>query len=374
MEGKNQENLSINTYLIYCLVFSINQTQGQRCLMIFIKKIKRSTKQYLIVAFICITVIGSAGIFTSIIIANQIKDEYEAKLKLAYDEMEINQRNIFVATVDIIAGDKITSDNIVEKRVYASQPTETYYMLEEEEGNLALVDIPKDTQITKTMTTKNQVSSEIREVQYDVINLSNNVYNNDTIDVRLSYPNGESYVVLSKKDIKGIVAEVPTCFFWLNEEEIHRMSAAIVDAGLYPGSKLTTTKYIEANIQDESVVTYTPSIAILTLLESDPNILERCSQELNKEVRKALENRLASSMEIEVSEISWDVNPNIMAAKTDYTKKDEPNTTDTINDTETVNSHEDSEKDIDLGTHNDDGYMFFSEEEKAIEGEVELGE
>lgn len=342
--------------------------------MIFKKKIKRSTKQYLIVAIICITVIGAAAMITSMLIADQIKDEYEAKLKAAYDEMEINQRSIYVATADIMAGERITNDNIIEKIVYASQAVETYYRLDEDGDNLALIDIPKDTQITKTMTTKNQVSSEIREVEYDVINLSNNVHNNDTIDVRLLYPNGESYVVLSKKSIKGIALEVPNCFFWLDEEEIHRMSAAIVDAGLYPGSRLTTTKYIEPNIQDESVVTYTPSIAILTLLESDPNILERCSQELNKEVRKALENRLASSMDLDVSEISWDVNPNIITAKTYDTRNDEPSREDSINESEAVNIHENNEADVDLGTNKDGDYMFFSEETKAIEGEVELGE
>lgn len=374
MEGKNQEDLSINTYLIYCLIFSFNQTQGQRCLMIFRKKIKRSTKQYLIVAFICITVIGGAAIITSLLIANQIKDEYEAKLKAAYDEMEVNQKSILVSTSDIMAGDTITKDNVTEKRVYASQAIESYYKLEEDDRSLALVDIPRDTQITKSMTTKNQVSSEMREVQYDVINLSSNVYDNDTIDVRLLYPNGESFVVLSKKNIKGITPEESNCFFWLDEEEIHRMSAAIVDAGLYPGSKLTTTKYIEPNIQDKSVVTYTPSIAILTLLENDPNILERCSQELNKDVRKALENRLASSMGLDVSKISWDVNPNIMAAITKNIEKDEPSTTEPIIDKEIVNSYENSETDIDLGTHNDGDYMFFSDEKKAIEGEIELGE
>lgn len=357
--------------------------------MIFKKKMKRSTKQYLIVAFICIIVIGSAAIFTSLLIASQIKDEYEAKLKVTNDERELNQRTVFVAIDDIMAGDIITKDNIMEERVYASQPAELYYRLEGDDINIAVVDIPKDTQITKSMTTNNQIDSVIREVQYDVINLSSNVFNNDTIDVRISYPNGESYIVISKKIIKGIIPESTNCFFWLNEEEIHRMSAAIVDAVLYPGSILTTTKYIEPNIQDESVVTYTPSIAILTLLETDPNILERCSQELNKEVRKALENRLATNMELDVSAISWDVNPNIMIATTVDTEEGKPSRTEPIIDDETINSQwnnkkdynnetvnnqNDSETDIDLGTHNNDDYMFFSEEKKAIEGETELGE
>lgn len=356
--------------------------------MIFKKKMKRSTKQYLIVAFICIIVIGSAAIFTSLLIASQIKEEYEAKLKVTNDEMELNQRTVFTAIDDIMAGDIITKDNIMEERVFASQPIELYCRLEEDDAYIALVDIPKDTQITKSMIANNLIPSEMREVQYDVINLSSNVFNNDTIDVRISYPNGESYIVVSKKIVKGIIPEDTNCLFWLDEEEIHRMSAAIVDAGLYPGSVLTTTKYIEPNIQDESVVTYTPSIAILTLLESDPNILERCSQELNKEVRKALENRLATNMELDVSAISWDVNPNIMISTTADTKEDEPSETGPIIDDkainirennkninkETVNYHKGSETDIDLGTHNKNNYMFFSEEKKAIGGETELGE
>ncbi len=64
------------------------------------------------------------------------------------------------------------------------------------------------------------------------------------------------------------------------------MSAAIVDASLYHGSKLYMTKYIEPNIQEASIITYTPSVSILSLIENDPNIVNRCSQVLNKEVRR----------------------------------------------------------------------------------------
>jgi hypothetical protein len=131
---------------------------------------------------------------------------------------------------------------------------------------------------------------------------------NDTVDVRIFYPNGESYVVLAKKEIKGLLPDTLGVYFWLEEEELLRMSAAIVDAGLYPGSRLYVTKYIEPNIQEASVVTYTPSLSILSLIENDPNIIERCSQDLSKGVRKALENRLAESITAGVSNISWDIN------------------------------------------------------------------
>ncbi|NLK29347.1 MAG: hypothetical protein GX306_13595 [Clostridiales bacterium] len=308
--------------------------------MVIRKKLKRSTKQYLIVALICIVVIGGAAIFTSIIITGQIKEEYEAKLQEAHQEMEMNRRKVFVATADIMAGEYITDENIEERIVYASQPVESYATKGELEM-VALVDIPAGTQIIRSMLTENQISSELREIEYDVIQISSNIMNNDTVDVRIAYPNGESYLVLSKKAIKGLTMDTLTCFFWLDEEELLRMSAAIVDAGLYPGSKLYVTKYIEPSIQKASQVNYVPSLSILSLLESDPNILERCSQELNRNVRKALENRLAASMELDVSEINWDIHPNPQPKQTEGKSQD---------------------------------YLFYAQEEKAMEGDVEYGE
>ena len=136
---------------------------------------------------------------------------------------------------------------------------------------------------------------------------------NDTVDVRIFFPNGESYVVLSKKVMKEYVQETASVFLWMDEEEQLRMSAAIVDAALYPGAKLYVTKYIEPNIQEASVITYTPSLPILSLIEDDPNIVARCSQKLNKDVRKALENRLSDSMKTDVTAINWYVDSNTSA-------------------------------------------------------------
>ncbi|MDF2539270.1 MAG: hypothetical protein K0S76_2291 [Herbinix sp.] len=270
------------------------------------RRIKRTTKQYIIVAFICITVIGSAAIFTAILLTGQIRDEYSAKLIKAYDEMKMNQRNVYVALIDIMSGEVITEDNTEKKTVYASSP-ESIYLTEKDMGKAALIDISTGTPLLRNMFTENLVSSELREAEYNVININSNIISNDTVDVRIFYPNGESYVVLSKKVIKGYFPETMTCFLWMEEEELLRMSAAIVDAGLYPGSRLFVTKYIEPSIQQASDVTYTPSLSILTLLENNPNVIERYSQELNREIRKGLENRLADSFVTDVTEIKWDV-------------------------------------------------------------------
>lgn len=274
------------------------------------KRLKRSTKQYIIVSLICIIVIGSAAAFTTVLLVDQVKDEYRQILNEAYEDMQANQRDVYIANCDIYAGDYITENKIEKMRVYSSQPADLL-ITEEDIGRMAIIDIPSQTQLLTTMLAMDDVASELREVEYNVINVNSNIAEKDTVDVRICYPNGENYIVLSKKILKGYTAETASCHFWLNEEEQLRMSAAIVDAALYSGAYLYVTKYIEPNVQEASIVNYTPSLAVLSLLETDPNVLVRATQELGRAVRKQLENRLAMSMDLDVSKINWDADPDV---------------------------------------------------------------
>lgn len=273
------------------------------------RRIKRTTRQYIIVAMICIIVIGGAAIITSVILTGQIREEYNQQLTEVYKERAMNQRSIYIAYGDILKGDLITADNVKKMTVYASQPEETY-MGEEGLGKAALLDIPMGTHLQDNMLTESAVNSELREVEYDVINVNSDLINNDTVDIRIFFPNGEDYIILTKKEMKGIAADTGSCFLWLTEEEILRMASATVDAYLYSGAKIYTTKYIEPNLQDSSQVTYEPSVSTQLLIRDNPNILETATNELSKQVRKAMENRLAASLTTNVEEIEWELSPN----------------------------------------------------------------
>lgn len=321
-------------------------------------RLKRSTKQYIIVAVLCLIVIGGAGILTTLVITSQIKQEYQELLDQAHKELEQNQRNVYVAAANIISGDILTKEALIKKEVYSSQPLEDF-ISEEEIGKLALIDIPEGTLVLHTMVADNNISSHLREAEYQVILMNSNIISDDTVDVRIQYPNGESYVVISKKIIKGVIHETATSFFWLEEEELLRMSAAIVDAALYNGTQLVTTKYIEPNIQDASVITYTPSLQVLGMIEKDPNIVKRSSQELNKRLRKSLENRLAASLSIDVAATDWDVNDN------EFTGQNTEQTLDTQTEVELGSGHE---------ANVEQDYLFYADEEKAKEGVLEYGE
>lgn len=329
------------------------------------KRIRKSYRQNIFVVLLCIVVIGGAAVFTCIFFTDQIRYYYVSQLNEANCVIEQNQKVIYVASTDIMPGDYITKENIERISVFTSQ-SEKVFISQDDIGKLALINIPEGTHITNMMLTENVVASQVREVAYNMIHISSNIWSNDTVDLRISYPNGETYIVLSKKIVQKLDTDTSTCIFWLDEEELLRMSAAIVDAGLYSGTKLYLTKYIEPNIQGASIVNYTPSLSILTLIENDPNIVDRCSQKLNKDLRKALENRLADNMELDVSEISWDINSNLFTISDD-TKKNNTNSIEKVNEEREIsNDMEDKEIESD--------YLIYIQEERAKEGEIEYGE
>jgi hypothetical protein len=130
------------------------------------------------------------------------------------------------------------------------------------------------------------------------------------------------------------------------------------------------------------------------------------SQELNKEVRKALENRLADSLATDVSVIKWNVNPNVnFINDTTLNSTDEDlevvpaptlppsQETEAATAKETASTSvkesegeayeripveapqdvsEDSGKDSELGKSED--YFYYAEEEAAKEEDTEYGE
>lgn len=276
------------------------------------KGFKRSTISYIIVSCLSLLVVGSVFIAAYILTVKSMKMDYDVKLTKAQEEINANKRTVYTAIADIAAGDPIVTENLKKDVVFASQPQELY-MTEDDIGKIALVDINAGTQIVTSMLTEGIVSNEVREVEYEVIMINSNIIDNDFVDVRIMFPNGEDFIVLSKKVIKGITMDSGTCFLWLSEEEILRMASAIVDAFLYNGAKIYTTKYIEPNLQEASLITYEPSLATQLLIKDNPNILQTAINELSKQVRKAMENRMAASLNINVEEIEWELDPNEIA-------------------------------------------------------------
>ena len=171
---------------------------------------------------------------------------------------------------------------------------------------LAKIEMKKNTVITKSLLEKgdNRVADDVRKEEYNSFVLPMDLQTGDYIDVRLMLPTGENYIVVSKKEVEvpniNGVDSLDTIWINVSSDEILTISSAIVDAYKITGSKLYVDKYTEAGMQKAATPTYVVSDATRTLLNKDPNILEKAKSALidryrniqNEEVRNEINKSL----------------------------------------------------------------------------------
>lgn len=222
-------------------------------------------------------------------------------------ELSNNQQTVYVATDLINAGDIVTDTgenaNVEKQTVYTA--LESYnYITESEMNTRAKVDIAAGVPVMYNMVTDVVVDNDTRDYEISVANLTTDQKENDVVDIRVIFPNGEDYVILSKKQITNLNLE--NCVFTsqLNEEEILRFASAIVDAYMTTGARIYTTRYVEENIQETSTPNYPVRETTIALINSDPNVVTKATETLNLEARLSLEQRLGTLTEDELDAVS----------------------------------------------------------------------
>ena len=147
---------------------------------------------------------------------------------------------------------------------------------------IAKIDMYKNSIITADSVTKNQmVTNDLRYVEYNMLVLPTTIAEGDYIDIRLTLPNGQDLIVVSKKEVKSILGN--TVGLKLSEGEILMMESAIVEAYIMSASKLYAIQYVEPGMQQAAINTYTPTDAVKGLIERNSNIVP--------EAKKALTDR-----------------------------------------------------------------------------------
>jgi hypothetical protein len=142
---------------------------------------------------------------------------------------------------------------------------------------------------------KNQVSDEdyndLQEMEISYVNLNTNLKENDVIDVRIRFNNGEDYTVISKKNCRTLNLAASDFFMWLTEDEILSLSSAAVDAYLNKAS-LYVTRYMNPVTQDATIVDYQPTLDVMTEMAQDPNIVDLAKRSLSVSARNYMQERL----------------------------------------------------------------------------------
>lgn len=212
----------------------------------------------------------------------------------AKEALEQANSTVYVAISDLKSGETITIDEDFSMETVRTKvdPSTVISMDDweytDDEGNIVLkytedgtqiyktikmkIDVPAGTIVTKEMIYEDGYERDASEriQEYNMIALPSNLKNGDHIDIRLTMPTGQDYIVLAKKEVEGTT----DTGLWLkvNEQEILTMNNAIVESYILPGSKLYAIPYTEAGIQEPATTTYHVGSAVMDLIDKNPNI------------------------------------------------------------------------------------------------------
>lgn len=164
-------------------------------------------------------------------------------------------------------------------------------------GKVIRCSISPNTVITDSLLYGEQdYPHDMRLMEYSVLNLPQKLQKSEFIDIRIMFPNGLDYIVLSKKQV--IDFERPEdnqksiIWFHAGEEEILRMASAIVDASIVEGTILYAVPYIAPDVQNEAIRTYPSNPEVQNLILENPNIIKKAVTELEIRNRELFEKRI----------------------------------------------------------------------------------
>ena len=186
-------------------------------------------------------------------------------------------------------GQEITEDLIVEQSIPSSFKNDTFASIEDLVGLYCKVAITPGTPITKDMVMQEEIIDSLREVDISGNRWPIGLKEGDYVDLRITYPRGEDFSVLSHKRIMSITEQ--TLKVHMTEEEQQLYQAALVDFYLSRsyGSDLYLTKYVEPGIQAEAGVYYSVPSNIESVVRSDPNIVDLAQVTVQANMRAMIE-------------------------------------------------------------------------------------
>lgn len=220
--------------------------------------------------------------------------EYEAQI----EELELiaGENEVAYALRASVNKGEIITESMIQK-VYlptgakAEDTIVTHDLTSNNEHILyAKTDLAANTVLTKSMLySEENITNDIREGEYSFIEIPTNVKEGSYVDVRIQFPTGDDFVVLSKKKVKSLLGL--TMQVNVAEGEILTLSSAVVDAYI-EGAKIYAVPYVDEHMQLASTMTYPLKENVRELLQSSPNVLNIAKYHLELQNRQRLENNL----------------------------------------------------------------------------------
>lgn len=261
--------------------------------MAFGKKKSKLGKNVVFTILIFFIVVGVAagGFWLYMKHINDIKTAYETQITDMQMKMYNDKRQAYIPKKQIGFGDQLTEE-LFDVLEVSSSIDKSLFMTKEDVGRYAMAEMMPGMPVMKYMIADEEIQNDVRQEEFNMFMLQSKLLMGEFIDLRIMYPNGEDYIVFSKKKIRDINLGQNTIWCWLNEKEILTVSSAMVDAYVHKGTKLYVLTYVAPASQEESIPTYPVNLDVMRLMAADPNILDRSKVYLAQQARIALDLRI----------------------------------------------------------------------------------
>lgn len=224
------------------------------------------------------------------------------------------EKAVYVLNQDVESGQEITTsmfkrissyENLVPKNIVDAT---TIANTESDKKVIAKIDMYKNTVVTKDFITleEEKITDDVRTMEYNMLTLPIDIKIGDYVDVRLTFPNGQDFIVISKKEIKNIQGTTVT--FELAEQEILMLNSAIVESYIMTASNIYVAKYVEPGLQEKATNTYIPTVEVRNLINADNNIITKAKNELGEKFNTDLRS---NGMNSSISQYSQEALTNV---------------------------------------------------------------
>jgi hypothetical protein len=225
-------------------------------------------------------------------------------LKQTVSAYEAEQNSYVDTTVYLLskalpAGEALTKDDLTSCTVKLPRSQSILYASDSKNliGQYAKTALKKGQLLTADFFySDKRLTERNRYLELSDIRLPESVHTNNLIDIRISFPTGEDYIVLNQQRVLSLLKEdeeTSVCGIALNlsEEDLLRLSSARVDENLFEGTYLYAVIY-QADFENAAVTTYPVNPQVFTLMQWDPNIVSLFTVKKEQEKRSVLENHL----------------------------------------------------------------------------------
>ncbi len=219
--------------------------------------------------------------------AGEIREELHAV------KGEISSRKLrymYILKNDKQKGDEILHTDLMKCEIYCSNEMPEPASANDLVGKKLKLNTTKMSIINSNMVYKEDISDDVRLHEYSFLDLHDEISEGSYIDIRITFPNGEDYIVAEHKKVMN--RKDSSLCVYVTEEEILLMSSAKVDLDTLAGTKVYAILYAR-DYQLPASKDYPANEYVCELADWDPNIIKKVFTEEGRLKRKTLEQNMA---------------------------------------------------------------------------------